>query len=88
MRRKKEIKFFTKSKLLEANRSSMLSGSTRYLQQRLVNQLEEGKLFPVLMRVITAGEETRLCVIINDQGATGVIDVTCDMYKQLPALHV
>lgn len=86
MWRKKEIKFFTKRKLLEANRHSIGAGHTRCLKKELIEQLPDDKLFPVLMRVISSEPRTRLCVVINDEGSTCVIDVSPDTYQRLPKL--
>lgn len=84
----KEIKYFTKSILVEANnKASMRLG--RHFDHSRISRLPDNGLFPIIMRLVKQDSyDTRLCVVLDDYGQTGCIDVSYEFYDNLPALRL
>lgn len=82
----KEFRYFTKMKLIQANKRSIKAGRNRNLTENFVRSLPSHILFPIIMRLLHNDRELRLCVVFDEHGNTGFLDVSMEEYEQLPRI--
>jgi len=86
-----EIPYFTKTALWKGNDVAIKNNLNRTLDKKFLSSLQGGLRYPISQFIehtnMAQVQGVRVCVVFDENGSTGWLDTTWEIFQGLPVAH-